>query len=65
MKNGKLFRLVIKLDEVVEEELGLFTVFSNKQICSGIDKIKATLDVFNNQLNEFIEKVLIPNQKKK
>ena len=63
-KKEKLFLLGIELDEVIEDESSLFTIFRSGQICSGIEQIKDTLDRFNTRLNEFLDNVLIPNQKK-
>jgi len=63
-KKEKLFLLSIELDEVIEEESSLFTIFRSGQICSGIDQIQSTLDNFNNQLKQFIENTVVPNQKK-
>ena len=64
-KKEKLFRLTIELEEVVEEGENLFPLFTNGQICSGINQIQSTLDNFSNQLKQFIDHVLIPNQKKR
>lgn len=65
MAKEKLFRLTIELEEVITEESSYASLFINGQVCSGIDQIKATLDRFNARLNEFLDNVLIPNQKKK
>lgn len=64
MKKEKLFRLTIELEEVIDNESGLFPLFINGQVCSGIDQIKSALELFNTRLTEFLEKILIPNQKK-
>lgn len=64
-KKEKLFRLTIELEEVMAEESSYASLFINGQICSGINQIKATLDRFNTRLNEFVDNVLIPNQKKR
>lgn len=65
-KKVKLFRLMIELEEVIEEGGGdTFSLFINGQVCSGINQIKDTLDRFNARLSEFVENTLKPNQKKK
>ena len=62
MKKEKLFRLKLKLEEIIEDESALFPIFSNSQICSGINQIKSKLDIFTKQLYEFVDSTLIPNQ---
>ena len=64
MKQEKLFRLSIELEEVVESESEIFPLFVCGQVCSGIDGIKATLDLFHARVIEFLDKTLIPNQKR-
>lgn len=64
-KKEKLFRLTIELEEVIAEESSLFPLFINGQVCSGVDQIKATLELFNARLIEFLDNTLIPNQEKK
>lgn len=63
-KKEKLFRLTIELEEIIDDESSLFPLFINGQVCSGIDEIKATLELFNARLIEFLDNILIPNQKK-
>lgn len=64
MAKEKLFRLSIELEEVIESESEIFPLFVCGQVCLGVDEIKVTLDLFNARLIEFLEKTLIPNQKK-
>ena len=62
MTKPKLFRLKITLDEVIaEEEILLLPLFSNKQMCSGIDGIKNLINTLKNQLEKFINDIIIPN----
>ena len=62
-KKEKLFRLSIELEEVVESESDIFPLFISGQVCLGINEIKATLELFNARLIEFLDNTLIPNQK--
>lgn len=63
-KKEKLFRLSIELEEVIESESEIFPLFVCGQVCAGIEEIRATLNLFNARLTEFIDNTLIPNQKK-
>lgn len=63
-KKEKLFRLTIELEEVIDDESSLFPLFINGQVCSGTDQIKSTLELFNARLTNFLDNILIPNQKK-
>ena len=61
----KKFRIKIKLEEVIEDELSsLFPLFSNSQMCVGIDQIKTTMEILEKRLNEFIDTTLKLNDKK-
>lgn len=56
MPNEKIFRLKLKLEEVIiEDDTGLFPLFSNSQTSSGVDQIKPILNGFNEQLLKFID----------
>ena len=63
-KKEKLFRITIELEEVIAEESSYASLFINGQVCSGIDQIRSALGQFNTRLTDFIDNVLIPNQKK-
>lgn len=65
-KKEKMFRLKLKLEEIIIEEEGfVFPIFSNSQTISGIDQIKPILNLLNKQLHNFIDTILIENNKKK
>ena len=61
----KVFRLTIELEEISDDETGLFPLFINGQVCSGIDQIKMVLELFRTRLTEFLENTLIPNKKER
>ncbi len=64
-KKEKMFKLKLKLEEIIHgEDMIVFPIFSNSQTILGIDQIKATLDVLNEQLLNFINSVLVENNKK-
>lgn len=66
MTKEKLFVLKLELEEMIpQEEILLLPLFSNTQICSGVDGIKSTLDTFIEQLHKFLDTVIIPNILKK
>lgn len=64
-KKEKMFKMKLKLEEIIhEDDMIVFPIFSNSQTIIGIDEIKPTLDVLNDQLQNFINSVLIKNNKK-
>ncbi len=67
MKEKKLFRLNILLEQVIDAEMmpAELAGFNNAELCMGIDQIIPTLDIFKEQLQRFIDTKLIPNTKKK
>jgi len=65
MKKIKLFHINLELTEVLEEDPGLFPLFSTSRIVLGADQIKSVLDIFSNQIQNFINLTINNNNLKK